>query len=348
MTPPSASNFAPEFDLLFYALLAIGVFFTAVVGVLVLTFAIRFREGNKVNRQRPIHEHLPIEITWSVIPLLVGLVMFFLGAKLFVRMRTPPKDATEIFVIGKQWMWHIQHSNGVRENNTLHVPVGVPIKLTMISQDVIHAFFIPAFRIQYHVVPGRYTMQWFTATEPGEYHLFCNMYCGTQHSEMVGTVVVMPKKDFARWLANGGNEPGNLTMEQAGAKAFAVRGCANCHGSSDSERAPSLYGLMGHTRKMQDGTSVVADDAYVRESILNPYNRITAGYTETMPVYANQITEDEVLDLIAYVKSLGSPKEPGVGSGPFDGTAHGTLTKPTVTADGAIGARERTKPEGQK
>lgn len=343
MSPPSASNFASEVDLVFYGLVVLTIVFTALVGIGVLVFAVRYREGTKVDRTRPVHEHLPLELTWSIIPLLLGLVMFFLGARSFVHMRTPPKDATEIFVIGKQWMWHIEHSNGVRENNTIHVPVGVPVKLTMISQDVLHAMYIPAFRVQYHVVPGRYTMIWFTATKTGEFHMFCNMFCGTQHSEMVGTVVAMEPKDYAKWLSNGGTTPVPMTMEQAGAKTFNARGCANCHTGTDTEHAPTLYGIAGRTRRMQDGAIVTADDGYLRESILNPYNRLTAGYTQTMPVYANQISEDEVLEMIAYIKSLGGPPTPG--GAPAPGTAGPTVLPPTVTAVGAIGSRENPPPK---
>jgi cytochrome c oxidase subunit 2 len=339
VAPPSASNFASEYDLVFYGLVILTVVFTAIVAFFVLLFAIKYKQGTKIDRSRPVHEHLPLELTWSVIPLLLGLVMFFLGAKLFVKMRTPPKDAMEVFVIGKQWMWHIQHSNGVRENNTLHVPIGVPVKLTMISQDVLHAFYIPAFRVQYHVVPGRYTMEWFTATKPGEYHLFCGMYCGTQHSEMVGTVVAMEQKDFARWLANGGNNVQPMTMEQSGAKAFAARGCANCHTGKDTERAPTLYGLYGRQSRMQDGQVMNVDDAYLRESILNPWNRITAGYINTMPVYADQISEEEVLSLIAYMKSIGGPAA-ATPAEALKGGQNGRLHAPITTAVGAIGDRE--------
>jgi cytochrome c oxidase subunit 2 len=340
MSPPRASNFAGEVDFVFYGLCVLTLVFTVLVGALVLFFAVRYRQGTKVDRSRPVHEHLPLEISWSIIPLLLGLVMFFLGARLFVKMRTPPKNATEIFIIGKQWMWHAQHSNGVRENNTLHVPVGVPVKLTMISQDVIHAFYVPAFRIQYHVVPGRYTMQWFTATQPGEYHLFCGMMCGTQHSEMVGTVVAMEQKDYSQWLANGGNNVVALSMEQRGAKSFSVRGCNNCHSGADTEHGPTLYGIAGRPRRMQDGSTVTADDSYLRESILNPYNRLTAGYTQTMPVYGenNSISEDEVLDLIAYIRNIGGPAAV-TSAEPMKGETNKTLTAPTVSAVGAIGDR---------
>jgi len=306
-SPPSASSFAPEHDLIFYALLALTILFTGIVFVGVVFFTIRYRKGTKYDRSRPIYEDLRLELTWTIIPLILGVIMFFFGAHLFIKQRNPPPDAQEIFVMGKQWMWHIQHSNGVRENNTLHVPVGKDIKLTMISQDVIHAFYIPAFRTQFMVVPGRYTQMWFRPTKVGEYHLFCNMYCGTQHSEMGGKVVVMEQKDWANWIANGGNSVPPMTMQQAGERLFNKLACTNCHGAEDNLRAPSLYGIYGTKRMLADGTSAVADDTYLRESILRPHNRLTSGYGPTMPAYDTQISEADVLNLISYVKSMGTP-----------------------------------------
>jgi cytochrome c oxidase subunit 2 len=303
--PPQASTFAGEYDFIFAALLGLTIFFTVLVGFLVILFAVRFRHGTKVNRARPVFEHLPLEITWSVIPMILGLIMFYFGASLFIKTRTPPKDAIDMYVVGKQWMWHVQHANGVRENNTLHVPVGKPVRLTMISQDVIHAFYVPAFRIQFHVVPGRYTTQWFEATKPGVYQLFCGMYCGTQHSEMGGYVYVMPQKEYSAWLANGGNSAAPLTPEQQGAKLYSNLVCTNCHGGVDSARAPSLNGLYGKARRFADGSSAVVDEAYLRESILDPWKHITTGYGNTMPAYAGQVSEEDVLNLIAYIKTLG-------------------------------------------
>jgi len=312
LAPPSASNFSQEYDVLFYTLTGLTVFFTLVVSVAVIFFAIRYRQGTKADRSRPMYENLFLELTWTIVPLVLGLVMFYFGTSLYVKMRTPPRNSTEIFVIGKQWMWHVQHGNGVRENNTLHVPVGQPVKLTMISQDVLHAFYIPAFRVQEHVVPGRYTQLWFTATQAGEYHLFCNMYCGTQHSEMGGKVVAMPPKEFAEWLANGGQSVAPMSMEQAGAKLFNKVGCNNCHGAEDTLRAPSLNGIFGKRRVFADGTSLIADEEYMRSSILRPYDHITAGYGQTMPVYEGQLTEEDVLNLVAYMKVMGtsSPNPP--------------------------------------
>jgi cytochrome c oxidase subunit 2 len=328
LSPPPASNFAPEYDTLFYTLVALTVFFSLIVGVAVVFFAIRYRQGTKADRSRPMYENLFLELTWTIVPLVLGIVMFYFGTSLYVKMRTPPKDATEIFVIGKQWMWHIQHGNGVRENNTLHIPVGKPIKLTMISQDVLHAFYIPAFRVQEHVVPGRYTQLWFTATKVGEYHLFCNMYCGTQHSEMGGKVIAMDPKDFAAWLANGGQSVTPMSMEQTGAKIYSKIGCNNCHGAEDTLRAPSLYGIYGKRRVFADGTSAIADEEYLRSSIVRPYDHITAGYGETMPVYQGQLTEEDVLNLVAYIKVLGTAAAPSpssiVNSHSAPATASGT------------------------
>lgn len=301
--PEQASNFAYQHDVIFYALLILTILFTVLVGFLVIYFAVKYRRGAKVDRSRPHHENMPLEITWSVIPLVLGIIMFFFGAKLFIEMRTPPANAQEIFMIGKQWMWHAQHYNGVREQNTLHVPVGKPVKITMISQDVLHALYIPDFRVQFHVVPGRYTQVWFTATKAGRFPLFCAMYCGTQHSEMGGYVYAMEAGEYADWLKNGGQNVAQLSMEGRGAKLYEVVGCTkNCHQPKDTPNAPSLVGIYG-TQRTAGGTGVKVDEAYLRESILRPYDRLTAGYRDTMPVYQNQLSEEDVLDLIAFLKN---------------------------------------------
>ncbi len=306
IAPPSASTFAPQIDGLYYFLWIFTAIFTLIVGFFVVFFSIHYKEGSPADRSRPLYEHIGLELTWSVIPGILGLVFFYLGARLFIHMRTPPKDAKEIFVVGKQWMWHIQHPNGVRENNTLHVPIDTPIKLTMISQDVIHAFFVPAFRTQMMVVPGRYTDLWFTPTKIGEYHLFCNMYCGTQHSEMGGTVVVMPQADYSEWLKNNGMAVANLTMEQRGAKIFSSIGCDKCHTAEDTIHGPTLNGLYGSKRIFTDGSSAMANDEYIRESILKPHSRLTKGYGETMPEYANDLTEEQVLLLNTFIRTQGA------------------------------------------
>jgi len=298
-------------DALFYTLTALTVIFTVLVGALVLFFAIRYRKGSKVKRSGAVDSHLGLELTWTIIPLILGMFIFWWSAKLFIKTRQPPKDAMEIFVIGKQWMWHLQHANGVRENNELHVPVGVPIRLTMISQDVIHSFFVPQFRIKQDVLPGRYSQQWFIATKPGKYNLFCAEYCGTEHSVMGGYVYALPQKEFDQWLASGGSkkEP-PVSMVEAGQRLYEQNACANCHGASDNERGPSLIGLYGKRRTMKDGSQVDVDDAYLRESILNPYAKIVKGYLDTMPEYKKQLSEEQVLYLNAYIKSLGATQTP--------------------------------------
>lgn len=311
MAPEQASEFSKGYDLLFMAILLLTVFFTVIVGALVIILAIKYRAGSKADRSRPQNENLRIEMSWTIPPLLLGLIIFAWGANDFIKFRRPPKNALEIFVIGKQWMWHIQHANGIREMNELHVPVDTPVKLTMISQDVLHVFFVPAFRIQYEVIPGRYTYEWFTATKPGRYYLFCNMYCGTQHSEMGGYVYVMSKADFAKWDAQGGTEvsPGE-TVVQAGQHLFDQLNCGNCHTDTDTDRAPTLYGVAGKQVKISDGSTMTADDTFLRQSILTPYSHIVSGYTNTMPVYNLQLTEEQVEGLVQYIKSLGpqSPK----------------------------------------
>lgn len=307
LRPEAASTFAGPQDLLFGVLTVLTIVFSVPLFIIAIVFAVRYRAGNKVDRSRPSHENLKLEIAWSVIPLIMALAVFGYSAKLFVDMRTPPKDAMEIFVIGKQWMWHIQHPNGVRENNELHVPVGVNVKLTMISQDVIHAFYVPEFRTQYMVMPDKYTQLWFNATKEGEYRILCNQYCGTQHSEMVGKVFVMSPEKYQAWLADGGvrMRPKARTLTQQGKDLYDQYNCVNCHTDKNTERGPTLAGLFGSKRQMTDGSAVVADDPYLRESVLSAEKRLVAGYLATMPNYDQELTEEQVLALIAYMKTLG-------------------------------------------
>ncbi len=309
--PPAASNFASEMDTLFYSILILSVFFAVVTFFFVLYFAFKYRAGSSADRSSPVYENMKMEIVWIIVPTILAIIFFVWGAKVYADTRIPPKDAKEIYVVGKQWMWHIQHPNGVRENNTLHVPIDTDIKLTMIAQDVIHDFYIPAFRTQFMVVPGRYTQMWFRPTMIGKYHLFCNMYCGAQHSEMGGTVIVMSKRDYAEWLANNGSTRQNLTPEQAGEKLFTKIGCGNCHGPADlPPRAPSLHGLYNQPREMDNGQKFLADETYIRESILRPSEKVRKGYMNTMPVYDKQLSEEEIMSLIAYIKAGANPALP--------------------------------------
>lgn len=306
--PEQASEHAYRYDALFWTITGLAAFFTIVVVLIVGFMVTRYRAGSKASRLGQIDSSLGLELTWTILPLLLAIGIFVWATWGFMKQREMPKDATEIFVIGKQWMWHIQHMNGIRENNELHIPVGKPVKLTMISQDVLHAMFLPEMRAQYHVVPGRYTDLHFTPTKIGEFKMLCAMHCGTQHSEMVGKVFVMSEKDYAEWLEKGGNrfKESVATMEEAGRDLFDSKGCTNCHTETSTVRGPSLQGAAGRTTRFTDGGTAVADDGYLRESILHPYDRITQGYTNTMPAYQGQLSEEQVLQLVAYIKSLGA------------------------------------------
>ena len=302
--PDQASNFAPKTDALYGFLILVTAFFTILIFVAIVYLALKYRRRPGRVPQVVHTSHL-LEFTWTVIPLALTMVMFFWSTGLYVHMQRPPDDAMEINVIGKQWMWKIQHPTGKREIDELHVPLGRPIKLVMTSQDVIHSFFIPAFRVKQDVVPGRYTSEWFTPTKVGEYHLFCAEYCGTQHSGMIGKVVVMESGDYQSWVAG---TPTDESPVAAGAKLFTQFQCFTCHG----QRAPTLAGLYGSQVKLTDGRTVTADDDYLRRAILAPSTEIVAGYQPLMPTYVNLLSEEQVMQLIAYIKSLraeGAPQQ---------------------------------------
>jgi cytochrome c oxidase subunit 2 len=241
-----------------------------------------------------------LEVAWIVIPLALTMVMFFWGAILYFEIRTPPEGAIELQVVGKQWMWKIHHPQGRSEINELHVPVGQPVRLKMISEDVIHSFFVPAFRVKMDVLPGRYTTMWFEATEPGEYHLFCAEYCGTEHSGMRGRVVAMSPADYAQWLEEGGAEPQPLL----GQRLFTQLRCNTCHDDGAELRSPPLHGIFNNAIALADGRTVTADDAYLRESIVDPTAKVAAGFQPLMPTYQGQLSEEQLLQLIQYIKSL--------------------------------------------
>jgi cytochrome c oxidase subunit 2 len=229
------------------------------------------------------------------------MVMFGWAAVLYYAHAAAPANATEIYVVGKQWMWKLEHVGGQREIDELHVPVGRPVKLIMTSQDVIHSLFMPVFRIKQDVLPGRYTMLWFTATKPGDYHLFCSQYCGTEHAQMIGHVVVMEPAAFERWLESGN---ASQSMAQEGAARFRQYGCSGCHGPSASVHAPKLEGLFGRRVQLADGTSTIADERYIHDSVMLPRKDVVAGYEPIMPSFQGQIAEDDLLDIVEYIKSL--------------------------------------------
>jgi len=279
----------------------------------VIAFSIKYRRRSDDERTPHIHGSTMLEIVWTVIPLGITMVIFFWGASLFVTLTRPPDDALQVNVVGKQWMWKVQHLEGRREINELHVPVGRPVKVTLTSEDVIHSFYVPAFRIKQDAVPGRYTTTWFEATKVGRYHLFCAEYCGTMHSGMIGSIVVMDPAEYQSWLAGtegaavvaaaaGGQE----SLVAAGEKMFTERGCIACHQPQGGALGPSLVGVAGKPVTLQSGETVVADDNYLRESILMPQVKIVAGFQPVMPTFKGQLSEEQVMQLIAYIKSLGA------------------------------------------
>jgi len=301
--PQAASTMAPRVDALYFFLIGVSALFSLLIAGLIVFYAVRFRRRLPDSVGARISGGLVLELTWAIVPLLIVTVIFIWGASIFFAMSRPPDDALNVYVVGKQWMWKFQHLSGAREINELHVPVGRPVKLIMTSEDVIHDVFVPAFRVKADVIPGRYTNIWFEPTTPGSYHLFCAEYCGTRHSGMIGRVVVMEEADYQEWLAGGGAEG---SLSSAGGKLFADLACNTCHRPDTQGRGPALQGLFGKTVELQSGESVRVDEAYLRESILTPASRLTAGFQPIMPAYQGLVTEEGLLELIEYVKSLGT------------------------------------------
>jgi cytochrome c oxidase subunit 2 len=304
--PQQASTMASRVDNLYFFLLALSVFFSLLIAGLIVFFAVRYRRRAPHQVGTNIHGAMWLEVAWSVIPLAITMVIFVWSASIFFAMSSPPEETLNIYVVGKQWMWKFQHLDGQREINELHVPVGRAVKLIMTSEDVIHDVFVPAFRVKADVLPGRYTNIWFQATTPGRYHLFCAEYCGTRHSGMTGEVVVMDPNEYEAWLSGGGGEG---SLASTGEKLFQDLACNTCHRPDAQGRGPVLQGLFGRTQTLQSGESVLVDEAYVRESILMPGAKITAGFQPIMPAFQGLVTEEQLLALVEYVKSLqGQPQ----------------------------------------
>ncbi len=273
--PEQASTLASEVDALYLTFLGISIFFGLLVAGLVIFFAIRYRRRAEDEIGRPEKAGIWLEITWSVIPLAILLGMFAWGAKVYIGAFRPPSDAVEYFVTAKQWMWKFQHPQGNREINELHVPVGQAIRLTMTSEDVIHSFFVPAFRVKADVLPGRYTTLWFEATKIGTYHLFCAEYCGAEHSKMGGSITVMEPADYEMWLAGRDTGP---SVVASGQELFRVKACSTCHRPDSATLAPILHGLFGEEVELEDGSTQIVDENYLRESIMNPIAKLVRGY----------------------------------------------------------------------
>jgi cytochrome c oxidase subunit II len=309
--PAGASTHAFPVDLLYTFLVVLSAVMTLAIAATIVIFGIKYRRRHGREPEQ-IEGSLLVEIAWTVIPLGIFMVIFVWGAVIFFDQRTPPRDSAEIYVVGKQWMWKIQHMEGVREINELHVPVNKDIRLVMTSQDVIHSFFIPAFRIKQDVLPGRYTTLWFRATTPGTYHLFCTQFCGTLHSGMIGEVVVMNAPDYQSWIAASA-PVGSLPRD--GETLFLQLGCQTCHRFEVQGRGPNLRGVYGNPVQLEDGRVVTADDNYIRESILNPGAKIVSGFKNIMPSWQGQVNEEQLNSLVAYVRSL-SPPPAGAAAGP--------------------------------
>jgi cytochrome c oxidase subunit 2 len=292
---------AGRVDALYFFLVGLAVFLSLLIAGLIVFYAIKYRRRSPDDIGANIHGSLLLEIGWSGIPLLITMVIFVWGASVFFAMARPPDEAISIYVVGKQWMWKVQHLDGQREINELHVPIGRAVKLIMTSEDVIHDFFVPAFRVKADVLPGRYTTIWFEPTKPGRYHLFCAEYCGTKHSGMIGQVVVMEPSEYQTWLSGGAPEG---SLASTGAKLFADLACNTCHRPDAQGRGPVLEGLFGRTVALQSGETVTVDEAYVRESILTPAAKITGGFQPIMPTFQGLVTEEQLLALVEYVKSL--------------------------------------------
>lgn len=305
--PEQASTLAGRVDALYYYLIGITAIFSLLIAFSIFYFAIRYRRRTPDELPRPVAGSMLLEITWTVVPLLLAMTIFVWGASVYFAQFHIPEDALEVFVVAKQWMWKFQHLTGQREINELHVPVGRKIKLTMTTEDVIHSLYVPAFRIKMDVVPGRVTATWFEATREGRYHLFCAEYCGTSHSGMTGWVVVMTPAQYQSWL--GGVAAGE-SMASLGQKVYQSLGCATCHDGADEALGPSLKGLHGRPRKLESGQTVGADDSYIRESIVNPGAKVLQGYAPLMPTFQGQVSEEQLLHLVAYIRSLAPPSEP--------------------------------------
>lgn len=333
--PEQASTIAGEVDALYLFTVGLSLFFTVLIFALVIYLGLRFRRKSEDERGT-YTKSLALELSWTIIPLGILLFIFFWGTKVFYTLSRPPADAAEYYVVGKQWMWKIQHPEGNREINDLHVPVGRPVKLTMTSEDVIHSFFLPAFRVKADVLPGRYTTVWFEATKPGVYHIFCAEYCGVEHSQMIGKVYVMEPAEYEAWL--GGRQLGR-PMTASGEELFTNLACITCHRGDDTARGPILAGLDGGEVLLRGGRTLTRDDNYLRESILNPEAKLVDGFDPLMPSYQGQITEEQLMQLIRYLKEI---DQTGGAGGAAEATSQEVAAQPDPenrTASTAAGAR---------
>ena len=339
-SPDQASSYAGDVDRLYSFLWTLTIFFGVGLTIAIFYFAIKYRRRHANEVGHPVAGALTLEVTWTVIPFLISMGIFAWGTEIYFRIYRPPATAMDVYVVGKQWMWKFQHLEGQREINELHVPLGRRVKLTMTTEDVLHSLFIPAFRMKLDVVPGRYSTVWFEPTQVGRFELFCAEYCGTSHSGMIGSVVVMDPADYQAWLAGGSGEG---SPAQQGEKLFQQLACNSCHLANGQGRGPRLQGVFGTQVQLADGSKVVANEDYVRESILNPRAKVVAGFQPIMPTFQGLVSEEQVLQLVAYVQSLGQE-----GQGGAAGTATGNATPGSGGAGGAMTAPSGTTTPGRE
>jgi cytochrome c oxidase subunit 2 len=312
--PESASTLSGRVDALYFYLIGVTLFFTALISGVLIFFVVKYRRRSPFEIPRPIAGSHKLETLWSIIPFLIAMSFFVWGTRVYFAQYRVPKDGIEVYVVAKQWMWKFQHSTGQREINELHVPVGRKVKLIMATEDVIHDLFVPAFRIKADVVPGKYVTEWFEATKPGRYHLFCAEYCGMNHSGMGGWVIVMEPTDFDNWLSGNANQQ---SASSAGQQLYQSMGCASCHGANaEGGRGPALQGVFNSQPQLNNGQIVKADENYLRESIINPQAKIVSGFGPIMPSFQGQVTEEQLLQLTAYIRSLGANTTPATGASP--------------------------------
>lgn len=344
--PEQASTFAWQVDALYFYLIAISVFFTVLIVAGIGFFVVKYREREKFATPVEIHGSLALETVWSIIPFVISMTIFLGGAVVFYNQYRMPKDAMEVYVVGKQWMWKFQHETGQREINELHVPVGRKVKLTMTTEDVLHDVFIPAFRTKADVVPGRYTYLWFEATKPGKYHLYCAEYCGLNHSGMGGWVYVMEQRDYDNWLSGSVS---NQTPVEAGKELFETKlGCASCHAGGQNQRGAKLEGIYNHEVKLANGQVVIADDEYIRNSILNPSSQIVEGYQPIMPTFKGQVTEEQLNSLVAYIKSLSGNATGSTSNGANSTTRSGSVSGNSNMMQGSGGSNNLVVPRADR
>ena len=329
--PEQASSFAKDVDALYFFIVAVCAFFALLIAVLVIVFGIKFHRRHEGEVGARIEGNLPMELLWSIIPTVISMVMFGWGASVFYHLRRPPDESMHIYAVGKQWMWKFQHLEGQREINELHVPTGRAIKVTLTSEDVIHSLYFPTFRTKIDAIPGRYTELWFEPTKPGTYHLFCAEYCGTNHSGMIGSVVVMEPPAYQAWLAGGGEG----SLAERGAALFNQLACSTCHLDSGQGRGPSLKDIFGKPVELADGSKVTVDEVYLRESILTSQAKIVKGFQPLMPTFQGLVSEEGLVALIEHVRSLSPNASSTTSAAPAAPGAAGAAQAPAAGGKGA-------------